>query len=159
MMPEQVWDYEDYPQEDLYKGQSAGSAQPLVWAHAEYIKLLRSTVDGQVFDCIPLVRDRYCVEPGKRAFKSSVEIFQATRPIRRIAAGMTLRFVNPERFQVIYTTDDWATNARLESHPVGQAIFFADIATAAGQTGKIIFTAYWPAEDRWVGRNFEVEIV
>lgn len=31
----------------------------LVWAHAEYLKLLRSVADGQVFDLIPALRARY----------------------------------------------------------------------------------------------------
>ena len=48
MLPEQVWDHNDLPSEDMYCGRSAGSAQPLVWAHAEYLKLLRSVVDGRV---------------------------------------------------------------------------------------------------------------
>jgi len=30
-----------------------------MWAHAEYIKLLRSAADGKVFDLIPEVADRY----------------------------------------------------------------------------------------------------
>jgi len=158
MLPEQVWDHDDFPAEEMFKGQSAGAAQPLVWAHSEYIKLLKSTVDGQVFGCIAAVKDRYGVEPGKRTFKSNVEIFQATRPIRRMASGMTLRFVNQERFQVVYTADGWATKMTLESHPVGYPGFFADIATVAGQAGKIEFTAYWPVEDKWLGRNYEVEV-
>ena len=44
MLPEQVWDYADIPSKGMYLGRSAGSAQPLVWAHAEYLKLLRSAV-------------------------------------------------------------------------------------------------------------------
>jgi glucoamylase len=158
MLPEQVWDYDDVPELDLFRGKSSGAAQPLVWAHSEYLKLLKSAVDGQVVDCIAAVKQRYGVGPGKRTFKSNVEIFQATRPIREMAAGMTLRFVNTERFQVVYTTDNWKTNVRLESRPVGYAGFFADIATTAGQAGKIVFTAYWPGEDKWVGRNFEVVV-
>ena len=50
MLPEQVWDHADMPAEGMYEGQSAGSAQPLVWAHAEYLKLLRSVTDGKIFD-------------------------------------------------------------------------------------------------------------
>jgi glucoamylase len=159
MLPEQVWDYADFPQEDMYFGQSAGSAQPLVWAHSEYVKLLKSTVDGKVFDCISCVRARYGVGSEARTFKSNLEIFQRTRPIQRLAAGMTLRFVNPERFEVTYTTDNWATTMRLESRPVGYAGFFADLATTPGQTGKLIFTAYWPDEHEWLGRNYEVTVV
>ena len=66
MLPEQVWDRADLPSEGMYFGQSAGSAQPLVWAHAEYLKLLRSAVDGKVFDCIPVVQERYAVA-GRQA--------------------------------------------------------------------------------------------
>jgi glucoamylase len=156
MLPEQVWDHEDFPQEGLYKGQSAGSAQPLVWAHSEYIKLLRSVVDGKVFDTIAAVKDRYGVAPGTRTFKSSVEIFQTSRPIKSIAPGMRLRLVDTVRFNVLYSTDNWATSTTLQSHPVGYAGSYVDIPTGAGQKGSIVFTFYWPGQEKWLGRNFEV---
>jgi glucoamylase len=158
MMPEQVWDYEDFPQAGMYKGQSAGSAQPLVWAHSEYIKLLRSAVDGQVFDCISAVKERYAVGPGERKLKSNLEIFQTSRPVASIAAGKTLRVVDTVRFRMLYTVDNWATSTTVQSHPVGYAGSYADIATTPGQTGKIVFTFYWPEQDKWLGRNCEVEV-
>ena len=158
MLPEQVWDYEDVPSEGMYKGQSAGSAQPLVWAHSEYIKLLKSVVDGKVFDCVSVVKRRYGVEPGTRKFKSNVEIFQTSRPVSSVTAGMTLRMVNTVRFSVLYSMDDWKTSVTKESRPVGYAGFFADIETVAAQAGKIVFTFHWPGEDKWLGRNFEVEV-
>ena len=64
MMPEQVWDEANLPGTSLRLGQPAGSAVPLVWAHAEYLKLLRSAVDGKVFDRIDTVYERYC-ETGR----------------------------------------------------------------------------------------------
>ena len=48
MIPEQVWEAEDIPERELYGGRPSGSAMPLVWAHAEYIKLRRSLCDGTV---------------------------------------------------------------------------------------------------------------
>jgi glucoamylase len=158
MLPEQVWDFEDMPEEGLYKGQSAGSAQPLVWAHSEYLKLLRSALDGEVFDCISVVKERYGVEPGKRTFQSNIEIFQTSRPVGAIAAGQTLRIVDTARFRVLFTIDDWATSVTHDSRPLGYAGSFADIPTTAGQTGKIVFTFYWPGQDKWLGRNFEVMV-
>jgi glucoamylase len=158
MLPEQIWDGPDDPQEEMYKGKSAGSAQPLVWAHSEYLKLLRSTLDGEVFDCLSCVKERYGVAPGTRTFQNNLEIFQATRPIEKLAAGMTLRFVNAEQFRVLYTIDEWKTQTMLESKPAGYAGFFADIPTVAGQPCKLVFTGYWPAEDRWLGRNYEVVV-
>jgi len=158
MLPEQIWDYKDFPAGEMYFGQSAGSAQPLVWAHSEYIKLLRSVADGQVFDCVSCVRERYGVEPGTRKFKSMVEIFQTSRPVSEIAAGMTLRVADTVRFKMLYTTDNWATSVTKESRPVGYAGFFADIDTLVGQAGKIAFTFYWVGQDKWLGRNFEVMV-
>lgn len=37
----------------MWLGKPTGSAMPLMWAHAEYIKLLRSTADGKVYEAIP----------------------------------------------------------------------------------------------------------
>jgi glucoamylase len=160
MLPEQVWDRESIPALQMCFGKSAGSAQPLVWAHAEYLKLLRSTNDGQVFDTIPVVRDLYAVPKGQRKFTCDLEIFTATwHAARSVAAGKRLRVVDPSRFRVTYTTDNWKTTLTKESRPVGYAGFFADLETRAGQTGKVIFTVYWIGEDKWLGRNIEVEIV
>ena len=50
LLPEQVWDSAAIPERGLYPGQPSGSAMPLVWAHAEYVRLLRSRRDGRVFD-------------------------------------------------------------------------------------------------------------
>jgi hypothetical protein len=43
----------------MFYGKPTGAAMPLMWAHAEYLKLLRSTADGVVFDLIPEVAERY----------------------------------------------------------------------------------------------------
>ncbi len=52
MLPEQIWDAPDMPEMGLKLGKPTGAAMPLVWAHAEYVKLLRSVTDGKVFDRI-----------------------------------------------------------------------------------------------------------
>ncbi len=162
MLPEQVWDAADLPAKGMYLGRSAGSAQPLVWAHAEYLKLLRSAADGKVFDRIEVVHQRYGVTADKRTFINHMEIFNLSRPISAMLAGYTLRIVDQERFKVIYTLDDWATTQTMDSLSVGHAGSFVDIATAADQNGKVVFTLTWPEEgqeDRWLGRNIEVGIV
>jgi glucoamylase len=162
MLPEQIWDSEDMPSEGLFLGRSAGSAQPLVWAHSEYLKLLRSAADGRVFDRISAVEGRYAVAPGKRTFKNHTEIFQLGRPLATIVAGHTLRIVDPQRFRVVYTFDNWATTLNLDSSAVGYPGSFADISTDPQQMGTIVFTINWLGEgrrDRWLGRNVEVAII
>src|SRR5208337_3395901 len=53
LLPEQIWDELDNDDAHMQFGKPTGSAMPLMWAHAEYIKLLRSVRDGKAFDLIP----------------------------------------------------------------------------------------------------------
>ncbi len=158
MLPEQVWDYKDMPEEGMYCGRSAGSAQPLVWAHAEYLKLLRSIADGQVFDRISVVAERYGVPTDQRKFKSRMEIFRVNRPITAMTQGGTLRVTDSSRFQVVWTLDDWATTNRTDSRQVGSPGSYADICIAPEAAGSLRFTLHWPAEQRWLGHDYEVTI-
>ncbi|HTV82787.1 MAG TPA: glycoside hydrolase family 15 protein [Acidobacteriaceae bacterium] len=154
MLPEQVWDELDT--NGLVLGGPAGSAMPLVWAHSEYLKLLRSAADGKVFDRIPIVEERYARKnhpPGR------IEVFKVLRrQIRSLPAGKMLRITSAARFRVRWTADGWATQQDLESTQLGYAGSYADLPTVKGQTGSLIFTLYWPDEDRWEEKNFEVEL-
>src|SRR5207247_4295537 len=62
MLPEQIWDEPDRPEVGMALGRPTGSAMPLMWAHAEYIKLVRSLRDGRVFDLPPQTVRRYLVD-------------------------------------------------------------------------------------------------
>ncbi len=159
MLPEQVWDHKDLPSEGMYCGRSAGSAQPLVWAHAEYLKLLRSVADGRVFDRISVVEERYAVPDSERKFQSRMEIFRVTRPISTMVQGGTLRVTDADRFQLVWTADGWTTTNRVDSRQVGHPGSYVDIQASPNQTGTIEFTIFWPREDRWLGHNHEVNIL
>lgn len=69
MIPEQVWDAEDIPERSLFNGHPTGSSMPLAWAHAEYIKLLRSLHEGGVWDRIPWAEQRYIHERRTASFQ------------------------------------------------------------------------------------------
>lgn len=154
MLPEQIWDEPDC--DGLVLGGPAGSAMPLVWAHSEYLKLLRSAHDGRVFDLIPIVEERYA--RGNHP-ESSIEVFKVLRrQIRTIPAGKTLRITSAARFQVTWTPDNWETTHVLDSTQVGFAGSYADLPTSPQQEGSLSFTLFWPEENRWEGRNFEVII-
>jgi glucoamylase len=158
MLPEQIWDYADLPSEGMYFGRSAGSAQPLVWAHSEYIKLLRSVTDGRVFDRISAVEERYATPTTQRTFSNRIEVFQMGRPVTRITAGFRLRILDHHAFQVVWTVNNWATTNRMDSTFVGYPGCFADIPTPPDQAGTIIFTLFWPAEDRWLGKDISIAV-
>ena len=60
MIPEQVYEGVGSPDPHGYTvGQGTDSATPLAWSHAEYIKLLRSLRDKQVWDRNPTTYDRF----------------------------------------------------------------------------------------------------
>ena len=154
MLPEQIWDEPD--RNGLCWGGPAGSAMPLVWAHSEYLKLLRSAADGAVFDRIPIVEERYA---RKRGPGSRIEVFKvARRQIQMMAAGKALRITSANRFLVKWTADGWKTLQTLDSTQLGYAGSYADLPTREGQTGSLIFTLFWPEEQRWEGKNYEVEL-
>jgi glucoamylase len=57
MLPEQVWDGVGVNKAGYTLGEGTNSATPLAWTHAEYIKLVRSLSDKQVWDHYPVVTD------------------------------------------------------------------------------------------------------
>lgn len=158
MLPEQIWDAPD--KDGLVLGGPAGSAMPLVWAHSEYLKLLRSAADGRVFDRIDVVEKRYGSSRGKgKTSLCKIDVFKMRRPIRSIESGKTLRITAQQPFRVVWTADDWQTKQTAESANMGFAGNFADLPpTGKGQSGKLSFTLFWVEENRWEGRNFDVEI-
>ncbi|MFC6617621.1 glycoside hydrolase family 15 protein [Deinococcus radiophilus] len=46
LLPEQVWDGKAIPERGLYPGKATGSATPLSWSHAEFLKLLVASQTG-----------------------------------------------------------------------------------------------------------------
>jgi glucoamylase len=59
MIPEQIWDAKDIPEKYLFNGHPTGSGMPLVWAHSEYVKLLRSLHAGAIWDLPMQTVERY----------------------------------------------------------------------------------------------------
>ena len=60
MMPEQVWDEAPLPARGLAPGKPTGSAMPLVWAHAEFLKLSRARANGRPLELLQCVETRVC---------------------------------------------------------------------------------------------------
>jgi glucoamylase len=156
MMPEQIWDEPD--KAGLILGGPAGSAMPLVWAHAEYLKLLRSVHDGRVYDCVAAVEERYAKRDKKKHKPCKLEVFKLRRPLNAMPAGNTLRIISARHFRAVWTVDNWKTVAAVESSTIGWAGSFADLPTPGGQAGQLSFTLFWPEENRWEGRNFNIEL-
>src|SRR5581483_6682340 len=103
--PEQLWDVDDLPDAKMYRGRPTGSASPLVWAHSEYLRLLRSSHDESVFDLIPEVAQRYLHQNPQSDF----EFWTPKHAIRRARKNCRLRICAPEKFRLRWSADGWAT--------------------------------------------------
>jgi len=154
-LPEQVWDEPDLPEKRMYLGRPAGSAMPLMWAHSEYIKLLRSAMDGKVFDLIPIVAERYLEGKGRK----DLEIWGPARRARKMRPGRVLRVLAPDNFMLHWTLNDWATASDTLAKETGLDLFYADIAVPAGQRAPVRFTFYWSDSDQWEGKDYAVEMI
>jgi glucoamylase len=155
LIPEQVWDAPDVPQYELFNGQPSGSAMPLVWAHAEYVKLVRSLHDGRVFDLPPQPVQRYQVDHTGSPFA----IWRFNQKPRSIPAGKRLRVE-----VLVPAIVQWHTDNRKTMHKVGTSdttlgTHVADLPVddlAAGRA--VIFTFFWQTDNHWEGTEFTVQI-
>ncbi|HTM40235.1 MAG TPA: glucan 1,4-alpha-glucosidase [Terriglobales bacterium] len=153
LIPEQVWDAPDIPPLELFFGRPSGSARPLVWAHAEYLKLRRSLRDGKVFDQAPQTYQRYVVE--KQA--SAVFIWSFNHKVRSMPPGLKLRLQILAPASVHWSADAWRTAQDTSSTDTGVGVYLVDLHTDQLPAGsRVVFTFYWTEEKRWEGTNFEV---
>src|SRR6185436_17045094 len=155
LLPEQVWDAPDLPERELFFGQSTGSAMPLVWAHAEHVKLLRSLRDGRVFDRPPQPRQRYQVE----GVRSRHCVWRFNNKCRSLAAGSILRVELLAAAAIHWTSDAWRTIRDTPTQDSGFGIYFADLDTAGlAAGGGIVFTIRWTDAERWEGVDYGIAI-
>jgi glucoamylase len=59
MIPEQVWDKHQSPKPDLKFGEGTGSATPLAWSMAQFIRLAVNLQEGRNLDTPQIVYERY----------------------------------------------------------------------------------------------------
>ena len=154
MLTEQIWDADDLTDSPMKRGAATGAAMPLCWSHAEYISLVRSRHDGVVFDRVEPAFQRYVVNP----VKSGHEIWTLRHPTRRMVRGKTLRIILPAEAAIVWSVDDWAHNRQTETnHQSGLRLWYADFPTDDWTADhRFEFTIFWKREQRWEGRNWQV---
>ena len=154
MLPEQVWDGPDGSGKHMFLGKPTTAAMPLMWAHAEYIKLLRSIQDGKVFDFIPEVAERF----RNRANRKDLEVWTPHRRLQSVAAGSTLRIQTSTEFRLRWSADEWQTANDSDAASVAISSHFVDIPVRQDQRSPIRFTFLWTESSRWEGNDYEVAV-
>lgn len=156
LLPEQIWDAPDIRRRGLIRGQPSGAAMPLVWAHAEHVKLLRSLADGRVFDTPPQPRRRYQVD-GVRARHC---VWRFNQKCRSVAAGHLLRVETLAAATIHWSGDGWHTVQDTPTEDSGLGVHFADLDTAGLAAGaEVVFTMRWLATGRWEGTDYRLAVI
>ena len=122
---------------------------PLVWAHSEHIKLLRSLADGAVFDMPPQTVRRY--QGSKQAAR--IMPWRVDFQSSRVPAGRVLRVELAQQSVVLWSDDAWATSREVPTADSGLGIHIVEIDTARR---PVIFTWRSAATGAWAGTDYSV---
>ena len=153
LLPEQIWDAADIPERGLFNGHPTGSSMPLAWAHAEYIKLLRSLKEKKVWDMPPQTARRYIADKTKARFN----IWTFTQQRAYLEKGMNLRVDALAPARVRWTLDNWQTARETATKDSGIGVHYAllDLQDRKDST-EVIFTFFWTEAEKWEGKNFQL---
>lgn len=105
MLPEQVWDAEPIPHLELAPGRPSGSAMPLLWAHAEFLKLLVARERGRPIEMLQSVELRYAGGGAQRLARDWH--WREEVPVARLEAGRGLLIEDREPFTAHFGFDGW----------------------------------------------------
>ncbi len=157
MLPEQVWDSDAIPGRGLAPGRPSGSAMPLAWAHAEYVKLVRSIALGHAIDRPAAAWHRYHGEAPK-AVRATWR-FTAPRPTMVAGRLLRLELLAPGRAHC--SLDGWRTWLDIDARDTGIGVWVADVpgSDRLRPGDGVVFTFWWPEAGRWEGRDFRVVVV
>ena len=154
MLPEQVWDAGPIATHGLEPGRPTGGAMPLVWTHAEYLKLVASRALGRPFDRPTSVWERY---RGERPTLARV-VWTEQAPAPEMPEGCRLTVALREAGALRWGLNGWQDVREQEtvSNPLGLHVL--EIDTPRLRAGGRIDLTYRHGS-RWVGRDFSVRVV
>ena len=128
---------------------------PLVWAHAEYVKLCRSLRDGGIFDRPPQTVERYL----RNKTSSDRVTWRFNNKVRAMPPGKTLRVETLAPAVVHWSVDDWRTSHDEATRDTTLGVHVVDLPMPGLPAGaRIDLTFYWTGVDRWEEVDFVVSI-
>jgi glucoamylase len=104
LLPEQVWDSAPIPHKGLFPGRPSGSAMPLLWSHAEFLKLLIARADGGPLELLTEV-NRHFRDPA--AYRPNVRHWRSDVPVTTLPIGLALSIEALQPFKLHWGLDGW----------------------------------------------------
>jgi glucoamylase len=152
LLPEQVWDADPIVDRRLFPGRPSGSAMPLVWAHAEFLKLFLASTTGVHPDRSPAVAERYArpVRATRAHLRHEVDVLSDADEWS-IEAG--------QPFRIRFGVNGWQQTADRDSTPTafglhGVTVRRSDLPSAT----TLEWTRFDLAAQVWEGTDHQVRI-
>lgn len=150
LIPEQVWDAQPIPSRGLYPGQPSGSAMPLVWAHAEFIKLLLAMHNQLPYECLPMVTERY-----RQPAAPGVWHWRSNAPLERLPTPSDLLIEDNRPFTLYLGFEGWQDTHERQALALGLGIYGVRLERALLQKYSTLeFTRRF--DTSWESRDYRV---
>ncbi|TAM86435.1 MAG: glucan 1,4-alpha-glucosidase [Candidimonas sp.] len=151
MIPEQVWDAAPLGRR-FAPGRPSGSAMPLVWAHAEFLKLAAAAKEGAPIERLEAVADRY-----REPRPAHTAHWRDDSPSGTIAAGRMLCVEATEPFELHFGHDGWQGAADTFSSAVGLGLHGVRLDPGRLTAARTLeFTRRFLGPRGWEGRDWQV---
>jgi glucoamylase len=109
LLPEQVWDAAPIPELGLLPGRPTGSAMPLLWTHAEFLKLLIARQQRRPIELLQSVEQRYRAS-ADNAYAARVALawhWRCEVPVLKHETGRALLIEDRRAFTLHFGYDGW----------------------------------------------------
>lgn len=158
LLPEQVWDAAPLPERGLLPGRPSGSAMPLAWAHAEFIKLAASHALGRVCDRPEAVWQRYAGSVGNIRPEAVTWVWMPGAPINSLVAGRALLILLPHPAMLHLGFDGWQHSRDLPTQQLGLDMHGVTLSADLLQNrDRLDFTWHVP-QGGWLGEDFFIAV-
>jgi glucoamylase len=155
LIPEQVWDAAPLPECGLEPGKPTGSAMPLVWAHAEFLKLLCAREEKRPLEMLTSVENHL---RGKSA-KLKTWHWRTDTPFDALPADRDLLIETDAPFVLHLGFDGWRDIEDRPSVPLpfgGHGVRFTKGDLAGNEV--LDFTRYFVDGAKWEGTDYQIRL-
>lgn len=154
LLPEQVWDAAPIPARFLFPGRPSGSAMPLLWSHAEFLKLIIARHGKRPVELLEAVRQRY----AGGAPKAKHTRWRNETPASGLESGRTLLVEDRRPFTLHVGFDGWRDVRDLEAAPLPFGLWGVAVGPdlTAGRV-QLDFTRRYG--DAWEGESHAVALL
>jgi len=152
LMPEQVWDAAPIPELGLAPGRPSGSAMPLLWTHAEFLKLLIAREQRRPIELLQAVEQRYRSDAGNSyaARVAAAWHWRDEVPVLKHETGRALLIEDRRAFTLHFGYDGWQRAEERAAVPQPFGLWAVRLSSAElTGSAQLNFTRRY--EDRWEG--------